>query len=857
MSYRDEEDRYGAGPDPGRYGRTGRYSARERERRRDDDRDRDDERRRQQRRGEHSRDDRRHRSGSRERRTRYESDYAGGYGSPEGAADGGYRNGGGEALYNPNGSNANGGWYGADPSLQGQPFGGAQGPDLYGGNGMQPGGMDMFAAPYAAPHMNMIPGASMMIPLGAQDGGSGSFPGMSPQALLALLQQQQQQQQNVMSAANTPHAFVSHASAPSSSSSPPPSAAASSAAGGRQLPSVEDFIPVVPVSLLNLVKSDASTAAAAGGDGGGGGSKASPASQAQAGATTGGGEGLGESAANGEAGALVLLEAPKIAPQAERYAREARRAHISGFPPFATQEELMDFFQLVMPDVRRVMTQREVQQLALAAGDDESDIRQIPVNAQTDLDEIRSLSVSMAKTKTFGFLEVSMADIITEMIEECAKDPERFMFPASDGRSYAIALRRPRDYAPLSGIDESKVVMTGFPPTLPEDKLRAAFEQFGPLDKFESKGGLAYGEFQNLKDAQDCRLDLHGEVLGTRMVIVLPLYDWLKVLCVRADIDVTMSDDDPLSGKAVIENIAAEAAAAAAAAAASAVDPLLRETQSALGGAPGALVLHPGTNRVDHMRELLEMAVSIPDTVFHLAHTYPHLRPLYGNHQVPIYPTPVLVLLNLFDEEELVLDSTYSQLVADIEEEVEKYGRVVELIVPRREARPRPPEQPKKAEEYDSPEEAAAAVAAYEAAKAAFAAAVDTYMERQLHPVWGGYGRVFVEYQTVDEAAHAQQQIAGKLFGGRTVITSFLFEDLLHSPTASEGRKEEEADGEEADGEAAESPTAEEKEAADKNSANADEENDDRASHTSTPNAEDRDSTTMAEEATVDVEDVD
>eukprot|EP00998_Keelungia_sp_KM082_P007616 NODE_3807_length_849_cov_52.734072_g3784_i0.p1 GENE.NODE_3807_length_849_cov_52.734072_g3784_i0~~NODE_3807_length_849_cov_52.734072_g3784_i0.p1 ORF type:complete len:273 (+),score=101.22 NODE_3807_length_849_cov_52.734072_g3784_i0:88-819(+) len=44
-------------------------------------------------------------------------------------------------------------------------------------------------------------------------------------------------------------------------------------------------------------------------------------------------------------------------------------------------------------------------------------------------------------------------------------------------------------------------------------------------------------------------------------------------------------------------------------------------------------------------------------------------------------------------------------------------------------------------------------------------------------PMKSGVGKVFVEYVTVDEAHHAQVNLAGKRFGGRTVITAFLPED--------------------------------------------------------------------------------
>jgi hypothetical protein len=63
-----------------------------------------------------------------------------------------------------------------------------------------------------------------------------------------------------------------------------------------------------------------------------------------------------------------------------------------------------------------------------------------------------------------------------------------------------------------------------------------------------------------------------------------------------------------------------------------------------------------------------------------------------------------------------------------------------------------------------------------------------------MHPVHGGVGRVFVEYVSLDEAKLAQRSIAGKLFAGRTVITSFLFEDILHPERAKENGESHQED---------------------------------------------------------------
>lgn len=583
---------------------------------------------------------------------------------------------------------------------------------------------------------------------------------------------------------------------------------ASAAGGGRALPSVEEFVPVMPKSLLNLIRGDASgpaanTPGAMNGSGGG-----AEDSHANAGSINGGG--------GANAGALVLLEAPKIAPDVVRRARESRRAHISGFPLGTTKEELEVFFRRLLVEVRLAKTKREIRELAEESGllkaEGEEAVRDIPANASLEyLDHIKDLSINMAKTKAFSFIEVDLADIVTEMVEQCAADPQRYMFtPTAGGRSYPLVIRRPRDYEPLLGMDESKVMMTGFPPSLPESSIRPVFESFGELLKFELKEGLAYAEFADPRDALDFRADVHGILLGSSMVITLPLYDWIKVLCVQSGIDVSIDDSDPVSGKYVMRQVQDRTV------------PVLSSGPAAVGGAnsaaanaagegggggsggmgeggamSNALVLaqqNPEAASLMLMKELLEMSVLLPDVLLRFAALYPHTRPIYGNSQLTIYPTPVLVLLNLFDEEELTLDSTYSTLLADIEEEVEQYGRVKQLVVPRREVRPRMPEPPKKdAEDYGEYPDYSTAFVAYEAAKQCFAATLHRYLYRQAHPVWGGIGRVFVQYETVDEAAYAQQEIAGKLFGERTVVTSFAFEDLLRdgAETPEPAAKEE------------------------------------------------------------------
>nr|CCC93528.1 unnamed protein product [Trypanosoma congolense IL3000] len=673
-----------------------------------------------------------------------------------------------------------------------------------------------------------------------------------PATLFTLLQQQQpqNQQMNVLPTPFPPAGLIANTNisqlfgmntipveptqgrdVQTSSEIPHDVSAELSSAPAKVLPSVADFVPVIPKSLIGLLSTPA-TGRENEGQGGVSSYGCEEGNDAK-GATTSGVQ-------TTTVGTLVTLQAPKLSPEAERRAREARRAHVSCFPRGTSQEELLDYFRTIIPIVRRIRIQREMDQIteemrkSLGNDADAANIerREIPLNAIVDVDRVIDLAVNSAKSKPFGFLEVSLADLVTELVEESIRDPDRFTFVAADGKSYPITIRRPRDYQELPGVDRRKVVMLGFPPTLPSEKLRLVFEQFGPVVAFDVKGGMAYSEFEREEDAVECVRDLHGEILGNRVVVLLPLHDWLKVVCTHADIDVSLDPDDPVAGTSLLaKNPQNEGA----------LVPLLAEDAE------------KKDEPVDHMKELLELVVHLPDVVLHFAKTFPHLTSLYGS-TTPIFPTRILVLMNLFDEEELVLDETYERLVAEISEEVEKHGRVKSLIIPRRTPPPIPPKLPKSVlesrmgsnkgtgagrtqssfnnnkntgtqshEEYvdvtaapsspsHSPGRATNGVATageggaseatgackgdvideeyekacYERAKAEFIKAREAYAVNLLHPIHGGFGRVFVEYESLDEAAIAQREIAGRLFGGRTVVTSFMFEDVLYPPTEDE-----------------------------------------------------------------------
>jgi len=101
--------------------------------------------------------------------------------------------------------------------------------------------------------------------------------------------------------------------------------------------------------------------------------------------------------------------------------------------------------------------------------------------------------------------------------------------------------------------------------------------------------------------------------------------------------------------------------------------------------------------------------------------------------------TRVLQLLNLVQPEELVSDSEYEDIMKDVREECEKYGKVSSIAIPRPALDPDGKIDP--------------------------ATPVD------------GLGRVFVEFEEKDDAVRAQTNLAGRKFNGHVVLTCYFEED--------------------------------------------------------------------------------
>ena len=123
--------------------------------------------------------------------------------------------------------------------------------------------------------------------------------------------------------------------------------------------------------------------------------------------------------------------------------------------------------------------------------------------------------------------------------------------------------------------------------------------------------------------------------------------------------------------------------------------------------------------------------------------------PLMGGipANVSLQPTRILVMQNMVTEDELRDDQEYSEILEDVEEECNKYGRVLSIQIPR-------PAQ-------------AAPVAA------------NIHPDRMpmvpVKPV-DGVGKVFVEYASIQDAQAAERAISGRKFADRTIVTTFLTE---------------------------------------------------------------------------------
>lgn len=115
----------------------------------------------------------------------------------------------------------------------------------------------------------------------------------------------------------------------------------------------------------------------------------------------------------------------------------------------------------------------------------------------------------------------------------------------------------------------------------------------------------------------------------------------------------------------------------------------------------------------------------------------PLFDPLTSDHA-----TRVVMLINGVAPEELVKDEEYYDLLADVREEAEFFGKVREIRVPRR---------------------------------------VEPELNEDPQPAPPGTGRIFIEYAELDSARRACHSMGGRVFDGRILIATFYDEQLFNN----------------------------------------------------------------------------
>ena len=442
-------------------------------------------------------------------------------------------------------------------------------------------------------------------------------------------------------------------------------------------------------------------------------------------------------------------------------AREARRVHVSNLPKTVNEAELREIFGSWCEVLRRTILLRETG-------------RDPPAEAVLTIDQVLDIHINATGSQPYAFLELSMEDMATEL----CNTQEQIEYD-----NMKVKIRRPRDYKPMSGVDHCKVIVAGLPETLEEPQLKELMASFGELlafafvpAKHEGATSYCYAEYDNTTSVENVIKQLHGEDLGGKLLVAYALSDTLRATLQKLGVQISTSSNDPS--------------------------------------------LSTADSQQDVVKELLDMKLTLQQSVALLSVAFPHLKPVVGMN-FPVFPTRILVLLNIIDPEELESDVDYYKLKDVIANEVEKYGRVKQLLIPRSlPPPPRPPEpfvpqkvappvqllplstpfggvdtaaptsaetkSPEQVEYEHAMEQNAKGEEEYQRQKDAFLAARQQWENDCEDPVKSGIGRVFVEYLTVEEAESAQAQLAGRLFNGRTVITSFLFEDILYPPEESE-----------------------------------------------------------------------
>eukprot|EP01065_Artemidia_motanka_P035910 TRINITY_DN43813_c0_g1_i1.p1 TRINITY_DN43813_c0_g1~~TRINITY_DN43813_c0_g1_i1.p1 ORF type:complete len:592 (+),score=182.00 TRINITY_DN43813_c0_g1_i1:75-1850(+) len=467
-------------------------------------------------------------------------------------------------------------------------------------------------------------------------------------------------------------------------------------------------------------------------------------------------------------------------------ARAARRLFVGNIDQAMSEMMLRNFFKMHGIALRRKLyeaAKRKAQDMMR----DPSTIP-APMDAQNPVLDC-ALTRGEAGKAGFAFVEMESEELTTECLSLDGKS-----CPLPDGRVSQLRVSRPKNYveaAPSASSDpgaEKRLVMRGYPTHMRESDVRPLLESIGVLSAFDflrdaagrSRGTCLF-EFANAGDDVKCIAVTNGQDLGSGYRLVVERLSDSKDLTIsgipRRDVD---------AEKKLLQN-------------------------------------------------LINLAMPLHQALHALAECFESLRPRAGFlvGAFPVRPTRFLCLLNLFSDDELEDEDEYDQLFADIEQECERWGRVVKINIPRdtppvpKAPEKPPPPKPLLTHEVQHkitdgpavpptldpksgvlivtvqrPEDAAKAVdqenrrrkqeweERCEQIDKDYEEAIERWEKEMADPVKNGVGKVIVEYLTPDEAHKAQMQMAGRQFGGRTVITTFLPDDWVYPPKPAPSMEE-------------------------------------------------------------------
>lgn len=126
----------------------------------------------------------------------------------------------------------------------------------------------------------------------------------------------------------------------------------------------------------------------------------------------------------------------------------------------------------------------------------------------------------------------------------------------------------------------------------------------------------------------------------------------------------------------------------------------------------------------------------------------------------------ILLMLNMITPEDLVNDEEYGDIYEDVKEECSKFGEVEDLRIPR----------PVKKDNKSSWGDSTSSVVGVGGVVGMSAQDLQRIDEA------AGVGRVYVKFVTEEAANKALNALAGRAFGGRSIVATLLNEDSQTTP---------------------------------------------------------------------------